>query len=182
MILLQGTREDIDKYRNFTREFASALDFEYGLAFENERYHVYTPAPLQHLQNADFDGQLQLVGWSLAPGENPRAGETLQLTVVWRAEKKLGANYTEFAHLESANGDVVAQDDHEPRVGLHPSVQPYPTTHWAAGELVRDTFTLRPAASGTFALRLGWYDSVTQDRLSLADGADFVQLQKLQVH
>jgi hypothetical protein len=181
VILSQGTREDIDKYRNFTREFASALDFGYGLALEDARYHVYTPSPLQHLQSADFDGQLQLVGWSLTPDQNLRAGQTLTLTVVWRTGRKLRTNYTEFAHLEAANGDVVAQDDHEPRVGLHPNVQPYPTTHWAAGEMVRDTFTLHPSASGTFALRVGWYDSVTQERLSLADGNDFVQLANLEI-
>jgi hypothetical protein len=183
VILSQGTREDVDHFRDFTREFVSALDYNYGLSLEDARYKVYEPAPLAHLREDDFDGQLALRGWSLVPEENARAGRTLTLTVVWEAEKQLNARYTAFAHLEDARGGVVAQDDHEPRVGVFPELQWYPTTHWAASEMVRDTFALSLPANlmpGVYSLRVGWYDPLTQDRLSVAGGADFVELQKLE--
>jgi len=89
----------------------------------------------------------------------------------------LKARYTSFAHLENAQGDVVAQDDHEPQRGI------YPTTRWAADELVRDTSTLRlpnSLAVGDYFLRVGWYDSTSQDRLGVKGGEDFVELQKLE--
>jgi hypothetical protein len=184
VILFQGTREDVDHYHDFTREFASALDYGYGLKLENERYKVYEPAPLAHLRGDDFDGQLELVGWSLVPDGSIRSGQTLTLTLVSNAERGLIKRFTAFAHLEDAGGGVVAQDDHEPRVGTYPSNQPYPTTLWAANEMMRDSFALRLPTSlgaGTYSLRVGWYDTNTKDRLSVTGGADYVELAQLDV-
>jgi hypothetical protein len=184
VILNQGTREDVDHFGNFTRAFVSALDYGYGVLTEDAHYVAYAPAPLAHLRGDDFDSKLELVGWSLAPLQSTtdvqvlRAGETLMLSVVWRAEQKLNARYTTFAHLENVTGGVVAQDDHEPMRGI------YSTTGWAADEMVRDTYTLRlPASlpSSDYFLRVGWYDTTTQDRLGVKGGEDFVELQKWQV-
>ncbi len=184
VILLQGTREDVDRHHNFTREFVSALDDNYGLSLENGYYKVYKPAPLAQTRADDFDGQLELKGWSIAPERIAHAGQPLTLTVVWRAEKPLNTRYTAFAHFEDSNGDVLAQDDHEPRVGIFPWTQSYPTTRWAANEMVRDTFALRLPMNinpGVYSLRVGWYDSFTQDRLPVAGGQDFVELDKIEV-
>lgn len=183
VILLQGTRENVDGHHNFTREFVSALDYNYGLSLENAYYKVYKPAPLAHTRADDFGGQLELRGWTLDPEGNPRAGHSLVLTVAWKAEKELDTRYTAFAHLEDSKGGVLAQDDHEPRVGTFPVMQSYPTTRWAANEMVRDTFNLRLPVNlkpGVYSLRVGWYDSFTQDRLSVAGGQDFVELAQLE--
>lgn len=175
VILNRGTRDDIDHFGNFTRAFASALDYGYALTQENTRYSVYTPAPLEHFEpTANFGETFELVGWSLEPDELKEGGE-LALTVLWRATQQPLARYTMFAHLEGAEGKI-AQDDHEPHGGL------YPTTRWAAGEMVRDTFRLRlppTIAPGEYVLRLGWYDTLTQDRLSREDGNDTLDLLRL---
>lgn len=184
VILNQGTREDVDHFRDFTRDFLSALDLGYRLKLEDERYKAYIPMPLAHMTQVDLSGKLGLVGWSLEPSEAPQLGQTMILTCVWRAETQLAKRYTEFAHLEDAGGGVVAQDDHEPRVGTIPDIQLYPTTNWGAGEMVRDHFTLHIPADlkpGSYSLRVGWYDSVTQDPLSAQDGAASIELTKLQV-
>lgn len=183
VILNQGTREDVDHFRDFTREFLSALDYGYAMSLENARYKVYAPAPLAHLAVGDWR-KVELVGWSLDPDSNPRLGQMLSLVVVWRAKEQMNTRYTAFAHLEDSGGGVVAQDDHEPRVGIFPSLQPYPTTRWAANEMMRDKYTLAiPSAltPGSYSLRLGWYDSVTQDRLTLGDGEDFLELTRLEI-
>lgn len=184
VILYQGTRENVDHFRRFTREFVSELDNGYGLDLENELYRVYKPAPLAHLRAADFEGQLGLIGWSLAPQDSPRLGHTLALTVVWKAEEQLKTQYSGFAHLEDSGGGVVTQDDHEPRVGVFPTMQLYPTTHWAPNEMVRDSYALRIPTNirpGTYSLRVGWYDPVTQERLSIVGGEDAVELTKLEL-
>ncbi|MGE5139904.1 MAG: hypothetical protein ACM3JD_10600, partial [Rudaea sp.] len=183
VVLNRGTREDVDHFRNFTREFMSALDYGYALAIEDARYHIYRPSPLDHFGPVDFGGQLELVGWAL--NRNPvHPGERLTLPVVWRAERKLDANYTAFLHLERANGGVVAQDDHAPRVGLYPDPQPYPTTRWAANEMVRDTFSLTlpsDLAPGTYSLRVGWYEPESDDRLSIKGADDSFELGKVEI-
>ncbi len=176
VILNQGTRQDVDHLGNFTRTFVSALDYGYAVTKSDVRYQVYTPAPLQHLVNgANFDGKFDIVGWSLTPDEL-RAGTDLDLTVLWHALQTPTTRYTTFAHLEDANGKVVAQDDHEPIGGT------YPTPLWRQDEMVRDTYHLRvppDLPSGDYFLRVGWYDTTTQDRLSLMGGADFYELEKL---
>lgn len=176
VILMQGTRTDVDHFGNFTRAFVSALDYAYDVAAQNARYQVYAPAPLQNLApNAKFGGLFELAGWSLEP-QTLRAGQDLNVTLVWRALQKPNARFTHFVHLEDANGGIVAQDDHEPKSAT------YPTTRWAQNEMVRDTFrlkiplTLKP---GEYFLRAGWYDALSQDRLSLPDGADVVELKEI---
>lgn len=180
VILMQGTREDVDHFGNFTHAFVSALDYGYRVTRENVRYRVYTPAPLQHLEpNAIFGDTFELVGWSLEPAE-PAPDKALQFTldVVWQAHTLPPQRYTSFAHLENAVGDVVAQDDHE---SLHGA---FPTTHWTQGEMVRDMYSLhvtRPLPPGNYFLRVGWYATASQDRLSTAEDTDFVELTKIVV-
>jgi hypothetical protein len=167
VILERGTREDVDHYRRFTREFVSALDRYYARTQTIGKYEIYTPAPLAHLQSADFGDALALVGWSAQPQTvNP---ETLNLTVVWQAKRALTRRYTAFVHLEKTGGNKVTQDDHEPLGGI------YPTTRWAVYEMVRDVYMLnipRDLAPGKYAVRVGWYDAETGDRLPVPGSAD----------
>lgn len=178
VILKQGTRADVEQFGNFTRAFVSALDYAYAVIWQDAHYQVYAPAPLEFFEpRATFGDVFELVGWAAAPPEL-RAGEEMTLTLVWRARQKPPTRFTAFAHLEDANGGVIAQDDHEPQRGA------YPTTLWAQDEMVRDTFQLKIPANlkpGPYSLRVGWYDSDSQDRLSNNDGADFVELKKFGV-
>ncbi len=167
VILERGTREDVDHYRRFTREFVSALDRYYARTQTIGKYEIYTPAPLAHLQSAGFGDALALVGWSAQP-ETWQSG-TLQLTIVWQAKRALTRRYTAFVHLTNSTSDKVTQDDHEPLGGI------YPTTRWASNEMVRDVYTLnvpRDLAPGKYVVRVGWYDAETGDRLPVRGSAD----------
>ncbi|MDE3089963.1 MAG: hypothetical protein KGJ80_11335 [Chloroflexota bacterium] len=167
VILEHGTREDVDHFRRFTREFVSALDRYYARTRTLGKYEIYTPAPLAHLQRADFGGALALVGWNAQP-ETPQPG-TMNLEIVWQAERAITRRYTAFVHLERADGSKVAQDDHAPHGGI------YPTTRWAPNEMVREEYLLNVAGDlspGKYVLRVGWYDSETGDRLSVPGSAD----------
>ena len=167
VILERGTREDVDRYRRFTREFVSALDRYYARTQNIGKYELYTPAPLVHLQTAEFGDALALVGWTLEP--ETLDAETLRLTIVWQAQRALTRRYTAFVHLETNTGEKVAQDDREPLGGI------YPTTRWAANEMVRDVYTLnvaRELAPNTYVLRIGWYDTETGERLPVMASAD----------
>jgi hypothetical protein len=188
VILEQGTRLDVDRYQRFTREFLSELDRNYRHAGTVGKYELYEPDPLQYERRAEFGDQLALVGWSLhtppdppgPPGQNGlvgqtgtlglEPGETLTLTVVWRAQQPLMSDYTAFAHLVDEAGQGWAGDDHQPHGGL------YPTTAWGAGEMVRDTFTLTVpggAPAGLYHLQVGWYDPAMQTRLPVGEGDTF---------
>ncbi|HEX9076046.1 MAG TPA: glycosyltransferase family 39 protein [Anaerolineae bacterium] len=167
VILEHGTREDIDHYRRFTREFVSFLDRYYDRVQMIGKYEVYAPAPPLVLASADFGDALGLVGWSAQP-ETLKAG-TLKLAIVWQAKRTPERNYKAFVQLERIGAGKVTQDDHEPRLGA------YPTTHWAAGEMVREVYTLQVPGNlpvGQYIVRAGWYDSETEDRLEVPGSAD----------
>ena len=167
-ILERGTREDVDHYRRFTREFVSALDRYYARVQTIGKYEVYAPASPLTLQSADFGGLIALVGWHARP-ETLQPG-TLQLSIVWQARCAMDRRYTAFVHLDVARtGDKVTQDDREPRGGI------YPTTRWATGEMVREMYTLNVPGglpADGYVLRVGWYDAETGERLSVPGSAD----------
>lgn len=178
VILNQGTRQNVDAFGNFTHAFVSALDYGYAVTSEDARYMVYEPKPLEHLgPQANFGNMFELVGWSL----NPNAltgGHEMDLTIVWRALEKTQTRYTTFAHLEAVDGAKPAQDDHEPLGAA------YPTTMWAQDEMVRETYHLKLPAdvkAGDYVLRVGWYDTATQDRLNVNGDSDVVELETFHV-
>ncbi|MBI5303964.1 MAG: glycosyltransferase family 39 protein [Chloroflexi bacterium] len=167
VILENGTREDVDYFRRFTREFVSALDRYYGLTQTIGKYRIYTPAPPLRLQSENFGDAISLVGWSAQP-EMLQPGN-FKLTLVWQAQHSIPQQLTAFAHLERADGNKVTQDDHAPMNGV------YPTTRWSANEMVRDTFALNvpnDLPPGKYVLRIGWYDTDTGDRLAVPGSAD----------
>ncbi len=164
VILERGTREDVDHYRRFTREFVSALDRYYERTQNIGKYEIYQPAPALRLQSAEFSDAIVLIGWRVQPDS-----ETLKVSIVWQAKRALDRRYTAFVHLENSDGKKIAQQDREPRGGL------YPTTRWAANEFVRENYGLnvsKESAGEKFILKVGWYDLETGDRLSVPGNAD----------
>jgi hypothetical protein len=117
------------------------------------------------LSAALFEPGLRLLGYEWSGGAI-QAGQSLFLTLWWRAEADLSADYTSFLHL--GRQTVVAQRDGQPCQGL------FPTSHWRAGDLVRDSFalTLPPETPpGVYPLAVGWYTypDLTRLRLAAAD-------------
>ena len=68
--------------------------------------------------------------------EELRPGDTLRLTLYWRAAAKLDLDYTVFVHLLDAARRVRAQVDSFPDAGMQP------TSQWRPDELVRDAYQI----------------------------------------
>ena len=115
--------------------------------------------------NVNLGGQVMLVAAEMERIE-VRAGETLPLTLHWRALAQMGTPYTVFVHLVRADGGIVVQQDTEPRNGT------YPTTMWQVDEQVRDSYAfLIPADTppGSYWVKVGMYLPDAGPRLSILD-------------
>jgi hypothetical protein len=90
------------------------------------------------------------------------SAEALELTLYWRAQRRMDVSYKVFVHLiEPTTGAVVAQDD------AIPGRWTYPTTWWERDEVVKDTIPLPldGVPSGQYQLTVGLYDPGTGERL-----------------
>ena len=109
---------------------------------------------------------ITLVGYDVS-AEEVRPGESLTVTLVWRAEAVPEGDYTVFVHLMDEEGALVAQDDHPPLDNQ------YRTTFWAPGDVVRDAYHLalnpdQPPCTCT--LLVGMYDAEADVRVPAFDG------------
>ena len=98
---------------------------------------------------------------SNAPGV-ARAGDTITLTLDWRALSDVRDSYTAFVHVISDQGELVAQRDSVPRGGR------FPTQHWLAGDVVPDQFALpirADAPPGLYRVKVGLYETQSRERL-----------------
>ncbi|GEM_PF-1723018 len=98
-------------------------------------------------------------------------GGAVAVQIDWRDVRPLGGDYTVFVHLDSASGQLAAQQDGPPATGLRP------TRQWTPGEVVYDRHgVLLPSdlPPGDYRLNVGLYQG--QQRLNLPDGSNQVQL------
>ncbi|MBN1977796.1 MAG: glycosyltransferase family 39 protein [Anaerolineae bacterium] len=109
---------------------------------------------------------ITLAGYDISAQE-VRPGETLTVTLVWRAEGAPDGDYTAFVHLVDGDGNLVAQDDHPP-LG-----DEYRTSFWARGDVIRDAYSLtldEDQPPGGCTLLIGLYDPAAQVRVPAYDG------------
>jgi hypothetical protein len=86
----------------------------------------------------------------------------------WEALAPVNESYTVFTHLVGPDGQMVAQQDNLPVMGLAP------TDTWAVGKLIRDPYQLPlPATSGVgnYQLLVGLYTAAGRQSVTLADGS-----------
>jgi len=94
-----------------------------------------------------------------------------RLDLRWQALRKPAHDYTAFVHVLNAQGQIVAQQDGQPRGGS------YPTSLWDGGEVVDDPHPLSVAATPGLQVETGLYtfpdlrrlpvDGTTSDRVLL---------------
>ncbi len=97
-------------------------------------HDAYAPAPVapQRLDAVWEQGiALAAADVQFGPDGSPRA-----VAVTWQAEADVAADYTVFVQALNEDGDVIAQVDQQP----HDS--DYPTSTWAAGDVIKDAYTL----------------------------------------
>lgn len=96
-----------------------------------------------------------------APGA-ARPGDTITVTLVWRALSDGRDSYTAFVHVISDQGELIAQLDSVPRQGR------FPTEHWLAGDIVPDQFSMpvrADAPPGLYRIEVGMYETQSRERL-----------------
>jgi hypothetical protein len=119
-----------------------------------------TAAPETQME-ADFDGVIELIGYTLAC-DPQLTGCTLQLA--WQGMTDLDIDYTVFAHLVGQDGTIAGQHDGMPEGGQ------YPTSAWEPGEIVIDEHSFDIAADpapGDYRLLVGLYRLETGERLQV---------------
>jgi len=109
----------------------------------------------------ELGDEVQLLGYELAATE-VRPGDTLHLTLFWRALKRMGREYDLLLELQDTSGRVWAE-------GRFPLAKAtYPTTQWTEGEVVRGQYDLivdAAAPLGECRLALDLVDKATGRRL-----------------
>jgi len=120
---------------------------------------------------AEFGQGVYLLDSDIRPPVQP--GQPFEIDAGWTTAAPLAANYTIFAHLVDADGQIIAQQDQQPLGGR------YPTAVWQPGEVVSDTISIAAPAEASgkeICLRLGMYDLRSLERLPRSDAAgDFWQ-------
>jgi hypothetical protein len=132
--------------------------------------------PATNSVSANFGDQISLLGFD-AP-ITARPGETIEVTLYWKAQHELDINFQVFLHLlsppanpESGNGLLLAQSDK-----LNPGE--FPTRRWPQDKYIRDTHRLTipdDVSPGTYPLAAGLWVQAEGWRLPLLD-EDGVQI------
>ncbi len=118
------------------------------------------PAPATPKQPlaARFGDDVELLGYDLT------ASQTVTIALTWQPPRSPQKDFTVFVHAVDGAGNVVGQGDSPPVGNL------YPTSDWRPGDVVQDVHVVvleRPAV----ALRVGFYDRGTMQRLPVTGGA-----------
>lgn len=111
--------------------------------------------------DATFGGQIHLLGYDL-PRPQAAPGESLPLTLYWRAGGPTERGYTLFVHLLGESGAIYGQVDRVPGGGTAP------TTSWAEGQVIVERVDLPVRAGmspGTGRIAVGFYDPLYGHRL-----------------
>lgn len=135
-----------------------------------QRLHVtrattVNPSTYRSIGTPVFGGDITLVGYQVN-STRLHPGDTLELTLIWRANRPLATDYTVFTHLVDSNQKQVAGNDSMPIDGQ------YPTSTWLAGEEVVDAHRIALPANlppGQYHLAFGLYDAKTLQRLDATE-------------
>jgi len=120
--------------------------------------------PVQAILGND---EIELLGYDL-PDSSVAPGDTVHLTLYWRALKRPAAAYTVFIHWLNGQGAFQGGQDSMPAMGQRP------TNGWIYQEVTVDEWQiLLPVdmPSGVYQIEVGMYDAQTGQRLPiLLDG------------
>jgi hypothetical protein len=161
-----------------TAESPNDLDVELAVVTVRAVERTFAVPPMSHPHGVVLDGTVELLGYSIAPA-TAAPGDSILVTLYWRALTEMERDYTVFVHLAATDGSMAGQHDGHPVGGT------YPTSLWLAGEVVIDSHEVRvgeAVPAGEYGLEAGMYVAETGARLpDLATGEDAVRLQPVSV-
>jgi 4-amino-4-deoxy-L-arabinose transferase-like glycosyltransferase len=124
-----------------------------------------SPADIEHPLEVRLGSCLDLLGYDISPASAVPGGE-LSLALYWKARCTMDMDYTVFVHLMDGAGQIVAQQDSQPRDGS------YPTSIWDPGEVVPDEYAIivpPDLPAGEYEAAVGMYYLPTEERLPATD-------------
>jgi hypothetical protein len=126
-------------------------------------------ARVQHPSQVNFANQLELRGYDLDT-RSVKQGDTLRVTLYWRARTPMGESYRAFVHL-------IGQDDRSAGgADVIPARGAFPTVYWKPGDMLRDVVQVPVAANavpGKYALEVGLYPvGKPGERLTVVESGD----------
>jgi hypothetical protein len=145
-----------------------------GSVIVQETDRAFEIPPMSHPVGVRLGDRVELLGYDLS-SDSVAPGETLTLTLYWRALAEMGTDYTVFTHLLAAGGSMTGQQDNQPISDT------YPTSLWVPGEVVTDVYEIAVrsgAPEGEHRLEIGMYVAETGTRLLVEgspDNAVFLQ-------
>lgn len=117
------------------------------------------PNDLAALDDVAWDNGLRLLGITTdADGI---------LSLVWQTDQPLTTPLRRFAHQVNADGQIISVVDGVPVEWTRP------VTGWAVGEIILDPVG---RLGDGLTLRVGWYDPISGQRITIASGADSFDL------
>ena len=133
---------------------------------------VSSEAAAPHTVNWDVGDAITLIGYSLEHNGQEvidiLPGQQTNLTLYWQASARPQADYTAFAHVEDAAGNIIAQFDAQPTIGQTP------TSEWRRGDVYTSLHPLAVSpgqGDGTYQLLVGMYRWPSLERLSVTNGS-----------
>ncbi len=142
------------------------------LLSENDLARVARPLAIT------FADEIELRGYDLAP-RAVQPGETLRVTLYWRARATMPEAYRVFVHLVGQNDQRAGGADVIPGRGA------FPTLYWKPGDILRDVVTLpidAHAAPGKYSVAVGLYPvGKPGERLTDEAGEDRIVLDAIKV-
>jgi hypothetical protein len=112
---------------------------------------VRAPEDVPNSTHFNLGNQIELIGYDL-DRRAAAPGETIYLTLYWRARSSMSIDYTVFTHVLQPPEAIWAQHDKQPVP---------PTSTWAVGQVVSDTYdlTIKPdTPPGVYEVEIGVYD------------------------
>jgi hypothetical protein len=123
------------------------------------KYVLKDPPAVEHPLSADFDGKIELLGYSLELPQKTSVGPGQTFTVTWvfRALRSNLEGYQAFLHVDSAGQRI--NGDHDPVDGK------YPVRLWVQGDVVVDRQRISvpaTASPGTYSMYVGFFRGETR--------------------
>jgi 4-amino-4-deoxy-L-arabinose transferase-like glycosyltransferase len=126
------------------------------------------PTDISTRCEVDLDDKISLLGYDLDSGP-VRPGESIHVTLYWQARQAMEESCKVFVHVYDVEGNLVAQRDWLPGLGVKP------TTTWKAGEVVADRHIVpldEGVRAGKYRVAVGMYKEANGERLAAYEGRD----------
>ncbi len=110
-------------------------------------------ARASHPLQVNFDNRIELRGYDLG-ARAVKQGDTLRVTLYWRARAPMSESYRVFVHLIGLDNRFAGGADVIPARGA------FPTVYWQPGDIVRDDVLVPVAANalpGKYTIEVGLY-------------------------